>query len=119
MKRCILITILVTSALISGCGLFSKSKTNSEAEHKSTKTQIDTQNRNAGETTVLQQLDFNPGVSSVTVERLAAQNQCASKQGAGLVGPKGPSEIYKVDCNDGRVFMVKCELRQCQPMMAK
>ena len=119
MKHGILITTIVTTALISGCGLFSRSKPSGDAERNSIKTQKDKQYRNTGETTPLQTTDFNQGVSSVTVERLAAQNQCTSKQGAALATPKGPTEVYKVSCDDGRVFMAKCELRQCQPMMAK
>lgn len=119
MKHRILVATIVTSTLISGCGLLSKAKPSTVIADKSIKAQMDTQNRDAGETIIVQKLDFNQGVSSVTVERLAIQNQCISKQGAGQVTPKGPTEIYRVSCDDGRVFMAKCELRQCKPMTLK
>lgn len=119
MKHWILVTTIITSTLISGCGLFSKAKPSDAAVDKSVKTQSDAKSTNTGETTILQRLDFNQGVSSVTVERLALQNQCISKQGAGQVTPKGPTEIYRVSCDDGRVFMAKCELRQCKPMTSQ
>ena len=119
MKHWISITILVTSTLISGCGIFSKAKPNGLSSDKSINTQMTAQNRDADETIILQKLEFVQGVSSVTVERLAAKNQCSSKLGAGQITPKGPTEIYRVSCDDGRVFMAKCELRQCQPMLSK
>ena len=119
MKHRILVATIVTSTLISGCGLFSTAKPNELGADKSIKSQIDTQTQSADETTILQKIDFNPGVSSVTVERLAKQNQCKSKQGAGQITPKGPTEVYRVSCDDGRIFMAKCELRQCKSMTLK
>jgi hypothetical protein len=55
-------------------------------------------------------------VSSVTVEKLGKQQQCTSNQGAGLVTEPGPIEVYRMVCSSGRVFMARCELRQCKAM---
>lgn len=108
---------VMTSALISGCSLFSK--VNSDTAGKPLKTQVATQNRVDNEDPLVQKIEFRTGVSSVTVERLALQSQCTSKQGAGQITPKAPVEVYRVNCDDGRVFMAKCELRQCQNMLSK
>lgn len=64
----------------------------------------------------IEKVPFVQGVSSISVERLAKQNQCESKDGAGLLTPKGPVEVYRVECNNGQVFMARCELRQCSKM---
>lgn len=64
----------------------------------------------------IEKVPFRLGVSSVTVERLAKQNQCESKTGAGLLARNGPIEVYRVDCDDGKVYMARCEMRQCSPM---
>jgi hypothetical protein len=65
---------------------------------------------------VIQKVEFRSGISSVTVEKIAKQYGCNTDKGAWLVGDKGPIEIYKVSCDQGSVFLVRCELRQCQPM---
>lgn len=57
-------------------------------------------------------VEFTPGVSSATVERLAKQLGCDGR-GAGLITPKGPIEMYRMACHDGRTILAKCELRQC------
>ena len=64
----------------------------------------------------VQTVEFRPGISSATVERLAYAEQCRGGQGAGLVTEKGPVEIYRMACDNGKVFMARCELRQCKPM---
>lgn len=61
----------------------------------------------------IEKVPFEIGVSSATVERIAKQNSCESKQGAGLLYKKGPVEVYRVDCKDGREIKARCELRQC------
>ena len=66
--------------------------------------------------TLIEALPFRQGVSSVTVERLGRQQACISRQGAGLVTPDGPVEVYKMVCESGKIFMARCELRQCKPM---
>lgn len=64
----------------------------------------------------IEALPFRQGVSSATVERLGKQQACVSREGAGLVTPQGPVEVYKMVCDSGRVFMARCELRQCRAM---
>lgn len=64
----------------------------------------------------VQKVEFRPGISSATVERLANAEQCRGGQGAGLVTPAGPVEVYRMACDNGRVFLARCELRQCKPM---
>lgn len=64
----------------------------------------------------IERIAFRPGVSSVTVEKLGKQRQCASNEGAGLVTEPGPIEVYRMVCDSGKVFMARCELRQCKAM---
>ncbi|HEU4372908.1 MAG TPA: hypothetical protein VFS02_05430 [Telluria sp.] len=64
----------------------------------------------------IERIAFRPGVSSVTVEKLGKLQQCTSNQGAGLVTEPGPVEVYRMVCDSGRVFMARCELRQCKAM---
>ncbi|OWW22979.1 hypothetical protein AYR66_20825 [Noviherbaspirillum denitrificans] len=70
---------------------------------------------NEGEA-ILQTVDFRPGTSSATVERLAKRFGCTGSMGAGLVTDKGPVEVYRMKCDNGTIFMAQCELRQCRPM---
>jgi hypothetical protein len=64
----------------------------------------------------IERVEFKPGVSSATVEKMAHQGACTGGIGAGLVTPAGPVEVYRMTCDDGRVFMARCELRQCKKM---
>lgn len=64
----------------------------------------------------IEKVPFQIGTSSVTVERLAQAAGCAGGKGAGLVTEKGPVEVYRMQCDNGKVFLAKCELRQCAPM---
>ena len=66
----------------------------------------------------IENIPFRAGVSSVTVEKMAQAQGCASSQGAGLLTPQGPVEVYRVVCESRQVFMARCELRQCRPMAA-
>ncbi len=63
--------------------------------------------------TPIELVPFRSGVSSAVVERLARQHGCTGGQGAGLVSEPGPVEIYRMACDGGRVFLARCELRQC------
>lgn len=65
---------------------------------------------------MLQKVAFRPGVSSVSVERLAKRANCTGGAGAGLITEKGPVEVYRMQCENGTTFMAQCELRQCRPM---
>lgn len=64
----------------------------------------------------VQKIEFQTGASSITVERLATQHGCTGGRGAGLITDKGPVEVYRMSCDNGAVFLAKCELRQCRPM---
>jgi hypothetical protein len=66
--------------------------------------------------TPIQTLPFRLGVSSNTVEKLARQQACMGGQGAALVTEAGPVEVYRMQCDNGKVFMARCEMRQCRPM---
>ncbi|GAB3543990.1 hypothetical protein GCM10027343_18490 [Noviherbaspirillum agri] len=63
----------------------------------------------------VQKIEFQYGISSVTVERLARRFAC-NGAGAGLITEKGPVEVYRMQCDNGTTFLAKCELRQCRPM---
>jgi hypothetical protein len=65
---------------------------------------------------VIQTVEFRPGISSSSVERLAKRFGCEGSKGAGLITEKGPVEVYRVRCDNGTTFMAQCELRQCRPM---
>lgn len=67
----------------------------------------------------VQRVDFRPGISSATVEKLAKAEQCRGGQGAGLVTEVGPVEVYRMACDNGKVFLARCELRQCKPMRSE
>lgn len=64
----------------------------------------------------IQRVPFKVGVSSTTVEKLAKTQACTSAQGAGLMTEPGPIEVYRMQCENGKVFMARCELRQCRKM---
>jgi hypothetical protein len=66
--------------------------------------------------TPIQTLPFRLGVSSATVEKLAKQQACMGGQGAALVTEQGPVEVYRMQCDNGKVFMARCEMRQCRQM---
>jgi len=61
-------------------------------------------------------IPFRTGVSSATVEKMAKQQGCTGGQGAGLVTEPGPVEVYRMRCDSGKLFMARCELRQCRQM---
>jgi len=64
----------------------------------------------------IEKVEFRAGVSSATVENLAKRQSCTGGVGAGLVTKPGPAEVYRMVCDNGKVFMARCELRQCKPM---
>jgi hypothetical protein len=66
--------------------------------------------------TPIEKLPFRLGVSSNTVEKMGRQQACTSGQGAGLVTGSGPVEVYRMQCDNGKVYMARCELRQCRQM---
>lgn len=64
----------------------------------------------------IERIPFRTGVSSAVVERLARDASCLGGMGAGLITPPGPVEVYRMACSNGKVFLARCELRQCKPM---
>jgi hypothetical protein len=64
----------------------------------------------------IERVVFRTGVSSATVERLAKAASCTGGMGAGLITDAGPVEVYRMACDNGKVFLARCELRQCKPM---
>jgi hypothetical protein len=64
----------------------------------------------------IERIPFRAGVSTVTVENLLKKQGCVGGTGAGLTTPPGPVEVYRMVCEDKRVLMAKCEMRQCKPM---
>jgi hypothetical protein len=64
----------------------------------------------------IERVPFRIGVSSATVEKMAGQQACTGGQGAGLITDPGPVEVYRMQCDNGKVFMARCELRQCRRM---
>jgi predicted transcriptional regulator len=64
----------------------------------------------------VQRIPFHTGVSSATVEKLARAESCLGGQGAGLITGQGPVEVYRMVCDGGKVFMARCEMRQCRKM---
>jgi hypothetical protein len=64
----------------------------------------------------IERIGFRAGISSVTVEKMAQREQCVGGAGAGLVTEQGPVEVYRMQCDNGKVFMARCELRQCKQM---
>jgi hypothetical protein len=64
----------------------------------------------------IERVPFRTGVSSATVERLARNASCIGGMGAGLITEAGPVEVYRMACSSGKVFLARCELRQCKPM---
>ena len=100
---------LVTVAVLSGCSMFGK---------KPPRTAPVAAARAAPPAPAggVERVPFQVGVSSVTVEQLAKAHACSSAQGAGRVTAPGPVEVYRMQCADGKVFMARCELRQCRKM---
>jgi hypothetical protein len=64
----------------------------------------------------IQKIPFHTGVSSATVERMAKQRACTGGEGASLITQQGPVEVYRMRCDNGKMFMARCELRQCRAM---
>ena len=62
----------------------------------------------------IERIAFRAGVSSVTVENMAKAEGCVGGQGAGLTSAPGPVETYRMICSNRRVFLARCEFRQCR-----
>jgi hypothetical protein len=109
MKRVLVLVVLV----LGGCSAF-KSKTEPAPVRATVKPEPDVLKDANG--VAIERVPFRAGVSSATVERLAKQHGCGGGAGAGLVTEPGPVEVYRMQCENGKVFMARCELRQCKQM---
>ena len=110
MNRALLLLLSASSlaALLAGCSVFGSSIDLSEPA-------VVAPAASTG-VTAIQRTPFKVGESSHTVEKLAKAQACTSTQGAGLVTEPGPIEVYRMQCQNGQVFMARCELRQCKRM---
>lgn len=110
MKR---LAVVAVVAALAGCTLFQAPKPMPPAASAPVKPApaalVD-----AGGATI-ERVPYRVGVSSATVEQLARGHACTGR-GAGLVTEPGPVEVYRLHCADGKVFMARCELRQCRKM---
>ena len=108
MKR----ALVLVAVLLGGCSMFkSKMEAAPAAAVKPAAPQLVDANG-----APIERVPFRTGVSSATVEKLAREQGCAGGQGAGLVTEAGPIEVYRMQCEGGKVFMARCELRQCRKM---
>ena len=103
-----LLTAALLAALLGGCSVFGSSIDLSEPAASAPVASTDV--------AAIQRVPFKVGESSHTVEKLAQAQACTSTQGAGLVTEPGPIEVYRMQCQNGQVFMARCELRQCRKM---
>ena len=103
---------LVMAAALGGCAMFKPAPP--AAPRATAPAQAASQLVDANGVTI-ERVPYRVGVSSSTVEQLARQHACTG-QGAGLITEPGPVEVYRLQCSDGKVFMARCELRQCRKM---
>ena len=102
---------LVTSMLLGGC-----SALHSGPRAYQTAPQMSAESVSGVDNVPIQKIPFRIGVSSATVERMARQQGCVGGKGAGLITEPGPAEVYRMQCENGKIFMARCELRQCKQM---
>jgi hypothetical protein len=119
MKRALLPVSVLAAVLLGGCTLFKSrmepaSASAPAAARPAAPALVDPNG------TPIERVPFRTGVSSSTVEKMAKRQGCTGGQGAGLVTQAGPVEVYRMQCEDGamrgKVFMARCELRQCVKM---
>ncbi|MCS0611255.1 hypothetical protein NX783_00675 [Massilia kyonggiensis] len=104
MKRLALVCAAV--AMLGGCSMFHRQMPAAPAAPVAA----------ADAAPAVETIPFRTGVSSATVEKMAKQQGCTGGQGAGLITEPGPVEVYRMRCDSGKVFMARCELRQCRQM---
>lgn len=99
----------VAAALLGGCSMLHKQTPPPAASAPAAQVQP-----------AVETIPFRTGMSSATVEKMAQEQGCTGGQGAGLITEPGPVEVYRMRCEDGqmrgKVFMARCELRQCRQM---
>ena len=107
-----LLALVMAAASLSGCAMFKSTPLPAPVAAAPAKAASQLVDANG---VPIERVPYRVGVSSVTVEQLARQHAC-SGQGAGLITEPGPVEVYRLQCSDGKVFMARCELRQCRKM---
>jgi len=112
MKRMLLVAMIAVAS--SGCSMF-KDRMAPDTVSVSRPAPVSPQLVDANGAPI-EKVTFVSGVSSMTVEKLAAAQSCKGGDGAALVTPVGPVEVYRMRCDNGRVFMARCEMRQCKQM---
>jgi hypothetical protein len=110
MKR----ALVLTAVLLGGCSMF-KSKME-RAPAPAPVAQAAAPQLVDANGVPIEKLPFRVGTSSATVEKMAREQGCGGGQGAGLVTEPGPIEVYRMQCENGKVFTARCELRQCRKM---
>lgn len=108
-----LIVLTMCALLASGCSMF---RSEPVAEKPMTPRVVPAPPLVDANGAPIERLPFVPGRSSATVERMAKQKGCTGGLGAGLVTPEGPVEVYRMQCQQGKAFLAKCDLRQCKAM---
>jgi len=112
MKRLLALTALV---LVGGCAMF-RSSPMPTAAAPAPVSRAPAAGLADANGVPIERVPYRVGVSSSTVEQLARQHACIGSSGAGLITAEGPVEVYRMQCADGKVFMARCELRQCRKM---
>ena len=113
MKHALALVILSAGSLLGGCTLF---KGRMEAAPVALVKPAAAPGLLDASGTPIERVPFRIGVSSATVEKMAKAQGCTGGQGAGLMTEAGPVEVYRMRCEDGKVFQARCELRQCVKM---
>lgn len=109
MKR----ALVLAAVLLGGCSMF---KSKMEAAPTAVAAKPAAAGLVDANGALIERVPFRTGVSSATVEKLARGHACEGGQGAGLITEPGPVEVYRMQCDNGKVFMARCELRQCKKM---
>ncbi|MGZ3182445.1 MAG: hypothetical protein ACXU8N_08395 [Telluria sp.] len=105
--------------LLGGCAMFHRAPPPAPAPVKKTATALGADGRPLVmvDGVPVERVEFRSGVSSATVEKMARELEgCVGGLGAGLVSEPGPVEVYRMACDNGQVFLARCELRQCAPL---
>jgi hypothetical protein len=100
--------LVLAAVLLGGCSVFRSEMPAAPVEPLAVQSSSDV--------ATVERVPFRIGVSSATVEALAKAQACTGGQGAGLMTAPGPVEIYRMQCDNGKVFTARCELRQCKKM---
>ena len=114
MKHALALVAVSTAVLLSGCSLFRSTMQPAPkavaAVRPAAPALLDAHGA------PIERVPFRTGVSSATVEKMAKAQGCTGGQGAGLMTEPGPVEVYRMRCENGKVFTARCELRQCVKM---